>query len=277
MKNFVINRSASKLTKSQYLVLLRFVAWASRPINPKSPRNITEKIGLIKEHPKKAVTVVSFTNNEAFLMTHYIRANRLLKGVSHAGHRLLMRYGLKKYFLLKPPDLFIDIGSNVGELSRYFIDSGIRTISIEPDPIAFHCLSFNLRDQENVTLHNFALGEKETKMKLALIPESADSSLVFDEKYSDSAVEVEVVRGDSLLKHIPEASRVWIKLDAEGFEPEVLRGLGTILKRIELIAIDAGEERLGESTYIACTEILQRCGFHIENFGKGMVVGKRVA
>ena len=56
-----------------------------------------------------------------------------------------------------------------------------------------------------------------------------------------------------------------LKLEAEGFEPEILRGAGDRLKDIEYIAIDGGYERgiSEEETFTTLTNFLIKKNFQI--------------
>jgi hypothetical protein len=56
-----------------------------------------------------------------------------------------------------------------------------------------------------------------------------------------------------------------LKLEAEGFEPEILEGLDIMIQRCEYIAIDGGYEK-GENceqTFTSCTNYLLSNGFKI--------------
>ena len=54
----------------------------------------------------------------------------------------------------------------------------------------------------------------------------------------------------------PEGTIAVLKIEAEGFEPEVLLGGAKTLARTELVTVDAGEERSGHSTAPACVNLL---------------------
>ena len=59
-----------------------------------------------------------------------------------------------------------------------------------------------------------------------------------------------------------------IKLEAEGFEPEILQGLKKYLNYVEYISIDCGFERglNQESTIAECSNYLIKNNFKIINF-----------
>ena len=65
-----------------------------------------------------------------------------------------------------------------------------------------------------------------------------------------------------------------IKLEAEGFEPEILQGLKKYLNYVEYITIDCGFERgiKQESTITECTNYLIQNNFEMIDFGIPRIV-----
>ena len=58
-------------------------------------------------------------------------------------------------------------------------------------------------------------------------------------------------------------------MDAEGAEPEVLKGATQILKNVRAAAIDCGPEREGETTIDSVRSVLQRAGFRVHLSDRG--------
>ena len=68
-----------------------------------------------------------------------------------------------------------------------------------------------------------------------------------------------------------------LKIDAEGHEPEVLLGGEKVLENVKWITIDAGPERLGETTTNQVVEVLSRNNFkNINVLTSNMVIAKRI-
>ena len=65
-----------------------------------------------------------------------------------------------------------------------------------------------------------------------------------------------------------------IKLEAEGFEPEILKGLKKHLNSVEYITIDCGFERgkNQESTIAECSNYLIKNNFKMIDFGYPRIV-----
>ena len=79
-----------------------------------------------------------------------------------------------------------------------------------------------------------------------------------------SSDQVVVERLDDVVnRNFPSGRIAVLKVEAEGFEPEVLRGADQTLQRTDVVTVDAGEEREGKSTAPECVNILLKAGFEL--------------
>ena len=158
----------------------------------------------------------------------------------------------------KDGDSIIDCGANVGELYFSLLHKGkkIKYIGFEPDSLAFECLVRNIDDNK---AYNIALSEKEETKKLFVDTDGANTSLVdfgtskTNDIYTNSL--------DSFnFKNVK-----LFKIDAEGYEPEVLKGSLDTFNEIEYISVDYGNERgkEEESTMCEVTNLLYENGFKL--------------
>lgn len=160
----------------------------------------------------------------------------------------LLRF--EKFFLdeltisLKKGDVFLDVGGALGEfavpMASILGPDGL-VIAVEPEISAFSALEANVRLNRfaNVRLFRTALSDQRGEAKLwcdgacpTLFRAPAEGALDADTPHKDSAnasesVSVEV--GDELLRreHLPLPKAV--KIDVEGFEYQVIRGLNRTL------------------------------------------------
>ena len=88
--------------------------------------------------------------------------------------------------------------------------------------------------------------------------DGSESSIRVPDSGSYEQTEVEVRRLDSILYEEPD----WVKVEAEGSEPEVLMGLGEM--RPDRIVVNVSAERDGKSPYIHCDGILSGMGYDTE-------------
>ena len=136
--------------------------------------------------------------------------------------------------LLKPGDCFVDVGANVG---IYSLIAGRRVgpdgsvIAIEPSPSTMRALRMTVAINGISSLtqtHECALGSADGTATLHCEATSGHSSLVGPTESTRSTVEVPVKNGDSLFGTIRPAL---IKIDVEGWEPDVVKGLEKLIKR----------------------------------------------
>ena len=141
-----------------------------------------------------------------------------------------------------PNRVLLDVGANIGDFTEVVSNSGYRVYSFEPFPATFERLKARMADRDNVKTFNLALGLKETTLPLYIASESSEArqddpslyntfrphfvreSLVFADK-----VDVPVRTIESLVKsgEVPEQID-FLKVDTEGFDLEVVKGLGVI-------------------------------------------------
>lgn len=162
--------------------------------------------------------------------------------------------------LINEGDVVVDVGANVGELGIWVTSRGGEYIAFEPDPTAFRAL------QKNITtgkLYDVALSDTNGTVEFHLSTADADSSL-FKPSNSQDAISVRTVTLDSFLTESgpPPLIRL-LKIEAEGFEAEVLTGASEILKVVEYVAVDAGPERGGENTVPGVFNNLAAAGFEV--------------
>ena len=132
---------------------------------------------------------------------------------------------------LRAGDVFYDIGSNVGlycAVAAKTVGEQGRVIAFEPMSEAFAHLQENVRlnGLTNVIMFRKAVGEISEQHVLHLGHGNADSSLVRPRGGKDDSTEmVEVIHGDDFIQEQGLAVPNMIKVDVEGFEYAVLRGL----------------------------------------------------
>ena len=165
------------------------------------------------------------------------RVTRLLMGIEKQADDIFNLYLLDK-IEFDSGDTIIDCGANVGELHQSLKNNidGFNYIGFEPDPVVYKCLQKNITSK-NSQLYQQALSNKSSVESLYISTEGADTSLVFLE--NKESIEVQTVPLDEF-----NLSGVkLIKMDAEGFELEVLQGSKNTLKSTEYVSVDFGPEK----------------------------------
>jgi len=193
------------------------------------------------------------------------------------------RFLLEKDFLdvlvanLGPGDVFFDVGSHIGQfaipLAKVVGNQG-QVVAFEPEAQAYQRLldHLELNTLSNVRIFRQALGDQNAAGRL-FVGGGACPSLVAHEGDSEqqrAAEAVDIVQGDWLVRteglSIPRA----VKIDVEGYEYSVLRGLQQTLAHpaCELLCCEIHPGLLPpEVKPEAVTVLISSLGFtHIESF-----------
>ncbi len=122
----------------------------------------------------------------------------------------------------------LDVGANVGNHSLAFSRIFDRVHSVEPFPLVASRLAEKAARAGNITVHRLALSETTGEARFA--PPSTDN--LGTGRISDAgAISIQLMRGDEFVAGNVEGSLNFVKIDVEGHEVQVLRGLrGTIAR-----------------------------------------------
>ena len=214
----------------------------------------------------------------------YVKENKDFQNIYYPNKRILRvvnnyEIQLKKIFDtycietidLQNGDLVLDCGANIGELFLSIKKRGIEIdyIGFEPDKEAFSCLEFNTSSTEN-NHFNLGLSNNNDKKKFYFDSEGGNSSFV---DFGSHKFEIlETVRLDSLKF---DKKIKLLKIDAEGYEPEVLEGALGLIENIENISVDFGAERgkKGSTTLVKVNQILSENNFELVELSEYRLVG----
>lgn len=139
-------------------------------------------------------------------------------------------------FMRLKPGIFVDVGAYIGTHTIYFSKVMQRkVIAFEPNPTAFSDLASNIMlngVERLVTIQQTALGAADSKGDITF----DDSSNLGGAKFSPNPEGS--IKLSPLDKFVPQDENVsLIKIDTEGFEPDVLRGAAKTLARCRPIIV----------------------------------------
>jgi FkbM family methyltransferase len=173
--------------------------------------------------------------------------------------------------------VFVDAGANIGTHTAYALLGGrfARAISCEPEPKNLRLLEMNMAANNlspRVRIVPKALGAQAGSATLHLHPRNKGAhSLRWNPSYDgQSQIEVPVVRLDEMLKQeaiAPEQIGV-IWIDTEGFEPQVVQGLGDFLGRVPLL-IEYAPKRYAAEDAVRLRDLLQQHYTTLYRLGPG--------
>ena len=149
--------------------------------------------------------------------------------------------------LAKPGDVIVDIGANVGYfsvLAGWKAYPGGQLWAFEPNPAVYNILSDNLfinGYKGMMHLHRKALSDRSGSIQMRIFPGYEATSSIRDIpdafiKLTESEtgrnsrlIDVEMITLDEVMADVRHIDIM--KIDAEGYEPQIMRGAEAILRR----------------------------------------------
>lgn len=133
--------------------------------------------------------------------------------------------------LLKPGDCVVDVGANVGVFSLFVarrVGSRGRVIAIEPLPINLHHLERNMAENRARCVTVVAAAVGASCGRLTILMSNIDTGSSSVAARSGTSFEVPMQTVDEIVER-HGVTPTWVKIDTEGFEVSVLRGMQRIL------------------------------------------------
>lgn len=191
------------------------------------------------------------------------RLEYYLTGVVAREQQLIREYLLER-IRFESGDRIIDVGANIGEVSRLLARRhGVIPIAFEPEDREFRALEANLRGTGG-SAHKALLWSHETELVFHEANDTGDSS-IFEPRNATSTQQHAATTLDAAIPRTAAAEGPirLLKLEAEGAEPEILEGAARTLERVQFIAADVGPERglERETTIFPVYERLRASGF----------------
>lgn len=196
----------------------------------------------------------------------------------------LMYYGipgrhgrLRRFYsqFIQPGDLCFDIGAHLGNRSRIWAGLGAHVIAVEPQPQLMRWLQRLYGRQPHITLLQTAVASQAGSATLHISQRtptvstlSADwiTAVQTDPSFAhvewDTAVSVPVTTLDALIAQYGRPA--FCKIDVEGFELDVLKGLSQPLPSLSFEAINATND-----TAVACLQRLESLAAYQYNYSAG--------
>jgi FkbM family methyltransferase len=210
---------------------LRFVL--THPLNRGKPINSLGRLASwqLKSRLVSAPIEVSFVDDTKLLVSH---GQTGATGNVYTGLHELSEMGFVLHFL-RPGELFVDVGSNVGSYTILAGAAGASVIAFEPGAEAYDRLRANIAAnnfQGRVVTRNEAVGASECEVLFTQGADTVNHVAVASESFSTTRVSM-----TTLDAALDARDPVVIKIDVEGFESSVIAGASATLAKPSLRAV----------------------------------------
>ncbi len=178
----------------------------------------------------------------------------------------------------------LDIGANEGQYAKMIRIGGYknRIISFEPTRGAFTKLQKISASEQHWEVYNMALGNFDGRIEINVSGNSQSSSILeMNETHLNTAPAskyigkeiVEIRTLNSLFKELNISDRpVYMKIDTQGFEKNVLLGANSFLNSIKAVQLEMSVQPLyqGEELYYQLSDYLYQGGFRLVKIVRGL-------
>ncbi len=168
----------------------------------------------------------------------------------------------------------IDIGANIGRFS-ITANAVFPTVAIEafePLPACFQTAAHALKSCPNVRLHNMALGDKDDEIEMFANDFSPSSSILpmadahkeaFPFTQHGKKVPIKVRRLDDVAGALNLEGPIFVKIDVQGFERQVLAGGTETIGNASVVLLELSFEELyeGQPLFDELFDTMRSLGF----------------
>jgi FkbM family methyltransferase len=137
---------------------------------------------------------------------------------------------------------FLDIGANVGyytALALRMSDGEGRIVALEPDPNSFEYLEQTVKRNGglNTTCVPKAAGVRRDRLPLYLSKDNRGDNRLYEHEFQTETCLVEVAPVDELLDELGIDTVDLIKIDVQGYEGHVVRGMASAIRHSDQLVI----------------------------------------
>ncbi len=180
-------------------------------------------------------------------------------------------------------NVVLDVGANVGQSGKQLRNLGYqgRIISFEPLSSAYKLLTLSAKADGSWDTFNLALGDKSDNVIINIAGNSLSSSMLemlpahiksLPNSEYIAQEQVRMVTLDSIFDSLSlKGKKIYLKIDAQGFEENVIKGATNSLRLIDIIQLEMSLTPLyrGELLFPEMYALLCRKGYQMVSIEQG--------
>lgn len=165
-------------------------------------------------------------------------------------HLFYPKYKYLRRFAIKPGDVVIDLGANIGDVSEFFLRKKAHVDAYEPNPYAFRDLKSRTAPYQGVNLFPAAVSNYNGQSQLFLHAQHSESEVGFSQASSLKAekgnlsgdhIDVNVIDIKDVLAKHPHIRL--LKIDIEGGEYDIMDEVLENAGKIDHILLETHEKK----------------------------------
>ena len=223
-------------------LMLRFGGWCTTLVPRGQQRNLRKKLDRVALFvcERFAVPMVASFAHDNLKYRLYINPARDVIGRESAIYGIHARYRVQaSAHFIKPGATVLDVGANAGALTvplALLAGRSGRVIAYEPNPHAYELLEKNvgLNSLPQVTIRQYALGEADGTLTFYATGNDTARGSLKQLTSSDRGQSVPVFAYDTHDEGVPVS---FVKIDVEGSELSVLKGMACMLERLHPVLL----------------------------------------
>jgi len=167
-------------------------------------------------------------------------------------------YTYEDFVEVQSEDTVVDVGAYIGGFSMFAANKAEYLIAIDPFASINSCLEENLEHLDNAVVIPKAAWKENTELEISMSARPSKNTVLIPKMSStDDSFTVSANIVPALVRQHNIDKIDYLKVEGEGVEPEILKGLLNDPMDIPKIAVDAGPERYGESVSEEVIEVLE--------------------
>lgn len=171
-------------------------------------------------------------------------------------------YSYPKFVEVEQDDVVVDVGAYIGGFSMVAAESAAVVIAVEPTAATNNILKSNVAEYDNIeVVPKAAWNERDTLEINQSYHPSENSPLDVDSYERGQSFRVAADTVPSIVRELGYKKIDFLKIEAEGVEPEILQGALEDGMDIDKIAIDTSAERDGETSGEEVRSLLEEYGY----------------